>query len=87
MHFLTEYDNLLNNVKSYGGEATDFYDKEMFKAGSNHICLEGITIDSALQKDENYYLEVFLKECKYIEKETYYWSPINLFLWFWWRID
>ena len=48
MHFFIEYDNLLNNVKSYGGEATDFYDKEMFKAGSNQICLEGITIDSAL---------------------------------------
>ena len=48
MHFFIEYDNLLNNVKSYDGEATDFYDKEMFKAGSNHICLEGITIDSAL---------------------------------------
>ena len=48
MHFLIEDDNLLNNVKSCDGEATDFYDKEMFKAGSNHTCLEGITIDSAL---------------------------------------
>ena len=48
MHFLIEDDNLLNNVKHYGGEATNFYDKEIFKAGSNHTCLEGIMIDSAL---------------------------------------
>ena len=25
-------------------------------------------MDSALQKDENYYPQVFLKECKYIKK-------------------
>ena len=48
VHFLIEDDNLLNNVKHYGGEATNFYDKEIFKAGSNHTCLEGIMIDSAL---------------------------------------
>ena len=27
-------------------------------------------IDFVLRKDENYYLEVFLKECKYTEKEA-----------------
>ena len=26
-------------------------------------------MDPALKKDENYYQQVFLKECKYIEKE------------------
>ena len=26
-------------------------------------------IDSVLKKDEHYYSQVFLKECKYIEKE------------------
>ena len=26
-------------------------------------------IDSVLKKDEHYYPQVFLKECKYIEKE------------------
>ena len=36
------------------------------KVDSNHTCLAGISLDSALKKDENYYLEVFLKECKYI---------------------
>ena len=28
-----------------------------------------ISLDSVLEKDENYYLQVFLKECKYIGKE------------------
>ena len=27
-------------------------------------------MDSALKKDGNYYLQVFLKECKYIEKKV-----------------
>ena len=27
-----------------------------------------MSLDSALKKDENSYLQVFLKECKYIEK-------------------
>ena len=41
----------------------------MPNAGSNHTCLEAITIDFALKKKENYYLEVFLKECKYVKKK------------------
>ena len=28
-----------------------------------------ISLDSALKKDNNYYPQVFLKECKYIEQE------------------
>ena len=50
--------------KSYGGEATDFYDKEIPKLGSNRTCLAGINLDSALKNDENNYPQVFLKECK-----------------------
>ena len=38
--------------------------------GSNYTCLAVISLDSALKKDENYYLQVFLKECKYIEKKV-----------------
>ena len=37
---------------------------------SNHTCLAIISLDSALTKDENYYRQVFLKECKYIEKKV-----------------
>ena len=36
---------------------------------SNHICLTVISLDSAPKKDGNFYLQVFLKECKYIEKK------------------
>ena len=32
--------------------------------------LAAISLDSALKKDENYYLQVFLKECKHIEKKV-----------------
>ena len=37
---------------------------------SNHPCLAVISLDSALKKDDNYYLQVLLKECKYIEKKV-----------------
>ena len=37
---------------------------------SNHTCSAVISLDSALKKDENYYPQVFLKECKYIEKKV-----------------
>ena len=36
----------------------------------NHTCLAVIGLDSALKKNDNYYPQVFLKECKYIEKKT-----------------
>ena len=48
---------------------TDFYDKKIPKVDSNHTCLPIISLDSALKRDENYYLQVFLKEYKYIEKK------------------
>ena len=57
-------------IKSYGDEVTDFYDKRISKVDSNHTCLAVISLDSALKKDDNYYRQVFLKECKYIEKKV-----------------
>ena len=57
-------------MKSHGNEVTDFYDKKNSKVDSNHTCLAVISLDFALKKDGNYYLEVFLKECKYIEKKV-----------------
>ena len=47
--------------KSYGDDVTDFYEKEILKVGSNRICLGVISLDSALNKDGNYYAQVFLK--------------------------
>ena len=55
-------------VKSHGDEATDFQDKKIIKLDSNYTCLAVISLDSALKKDDNYYPQVFLKECEYIEK-------------------
>ena len=41
----------------------------MPKADSNYTCLAVILIGFVFKKVENYYPQVFLKECKYIEKE------------------
>ena len=53
-------------MKPPGNEVTDFYNKEIPKVDSNHTCL---TVISNLKKDQNYYLQVSLKEYKYIEKK------------------
>ena len=56
-------------IKPHGDEVTDFYDKEFPKLDSNHTCLAVISLDSAFNKDGNYYPQVLLKECKIIEKK------------------
>ena len=60
---------LKTKIKSHGDEVTDFYDKKILKLDLNPTCLVVISLDSALKKDDNYYPQVFLKECKYIEKK------------------
>ena len=37
---------------------------------SNYTCLAVISLNSALKKDDNCYLQVLLKECKHIEKKV-----------------
>ena len=44
-----------------------FMIKKIPKFESSHTWLAVISLDSALKKDENYYPQVFLKECEYIE--------------------
>ena len=61
---------LKTKIKSHGDEVTNFYDKNIPKVGSNHICLTVITLDSALKKNDKYYPQVFLKECEYIERKV-----------------
>lgn len=41
----------------------------MCMVGSNHTFSAIKLIDSFLKNNEKYYLQVFLKECEYIEKE------------------
>ena len=60
----------------------------MPKAGSNCIFLKVLLIDFVLKN----YLQVFLKECKYIEKEKQVIryitdDPEIPFDNFWWKID
>ena len=57
-------------IKYHGDEVTDFYHKEIPTVHSNHTCLVVISLDFALKKDESYYPQVFLKECKYIENKV-----------------
>ena len=45
-------------VKSHGDEVTDFCDKKVPNLDSNHTCLAVISFNSALNKDETYYLQV-----------------------------
>ena len=63
--------NYLNTkIKSHSEEVRDFYDEKIPQLDSNHTCLAVISLDSTLKKNGNYYPQVFLKECKYIEKKV-----------------
>ena len=65
-------------IKSHGDEVTDFYDNKIPKVNSNHTCLAVISLDSAFKKYVNYYPQVFLKECKYIEEKIMRHTDENL---------
>ena len=57
-------------IKSHGKKGKDFYGKETPKLDSNHTCLARIILDSSLKKNDNHCHQMFLKECKYIEKNV-----------------
>ena len=61
---------LKTRIKPHGDEVTDFSGKEVPKVNSSHTCLAVISLDSALKKVVNYYMQVFLIECKYIDKKV-----------------
>ena len=61
---------LKTKIKSHGDKVTDFYDKEIPKVESTYTCLAALSLDCALNKDGNYYPQVFLKECKCIMKKV-----------------
>ena len=57
-------------IKSYDGKTkTNFHDIKIPKERSQCICLSVILIDSDFRTGNNYYPQVFLKECKYVVKE------------------
>ena len=45
-------------------EVTDFYDKKILAIDSNLTFLAVISMNSALNEDGDYYLQIFLQECK-----------------------
>ena len=51
-------------IKLHGNEVIDFYNKKIPKLDSSHAWLSVISLDSTLKKDDNYYSQAFLKECK-----------------------
>ena len=65
-------------IKSHGDEVPDFYDKKISKLDSNHTCLAVISLDSAFKKDDSYYPQVIVKECKYIAKKVVRYIHDNL---------
>ena len=60
---------LKTRIKFYGDQATYFHSKDVPKVGSSCTCLAVISLDSIFGVNENYYLQVFLKECKNNEKK------------------
>ena len=46
-------------------KVTDYYEEKIPKVDSNRTCLAVISLDSALKRDESFYLQ----ECKYIMKK------------------
>ena len=71
-----------SKIKSHSDKVTDFYNKEIHKIHSYHTCLVVVSLDFSLKKDENYYPQEFLKECKYIKKKIirYITQDIEIFL-------
>ena len=54
-------------IQSHDDKATDFEDRKVPMV--DHTSLAVISLFSALNKDENHYLQVLSKECKHIEKK------------------
>ena len=50
-------------------KSVPFHDNRIPKEGSRFVCLSVILIYSIPKMGKNYYLQVFLEECKYIVKE------------------
>ena len=64
---------------SYEGRIdSNFHGDKVPKDSSQCTCLSVVLIDSIFRIGENYYPQVFLKECKYITKEK------RLQICYWW---
>ena len=59
----------LQKIMNKSDEITNFYDKDIPKVDSSHTCLAVSSSNFVLNKNENYYLQWFLKYCTYIKKK------------------
>ena len=57
-------------MKSYNRKIiTNFHNNKIPKEDSQCVCLSVISVDSVSRTGNNYYPQMFLKECKYVIKE------------------
>ena len=65
-------------VKMYDNKVnTNFQRKETPKGDSFYKCLSLIMLDSVVKVRKKYYLQVFLKECKYIKRKNKMFNYVN----------
>lgn len=61
---------LKTKIKSNDGKInTDFHDKNIPKQDSHFVYISIIVIESVCKITNNFYPQVFLEECKYIEAQ------------------
>ena len=65
----TKKNYLKAKIKFHDAEVAAFYDKELPKVDFNHSSLAVISLDFIIKNGGSYYLQLSLKECKYIEKK------------------
>ena len=55
-------------IKTYA-DITNFHSKKIPKEKVPCKCLSVIMLDSVIESDEKYYLQIFLEDCKYIQEK------------------
>ena len=55
-------------IKTYA-DITNFHNKKIPKEKVPCKCLSVIMLDSVIESDEKYYLQIFLEDCKYIQEK------------------
>ena len=70
MYALIEGDDLLEKYNAIWDKVSTDMKKEFDSEPVFNKEYSVISLDFALKKDDNYYLQVFLKECKFSEKKS-----------------
>ena len=68
----------VKNIKKYPDSIiTNFHNKIMPKEKVPCKCLSITMLDSVIETDENYYPQIFLEECKYVQEKMKFENYIN----------